>query len=70
MAIDITNLAVVFGETGVGQLTLKAWKDLEETRWAIGNFAIRLRLSIVFRNLVNKICKWAHDGLVSLVFLQ
>ena len=34
LAIDITNLAVVFGETGVGQLTLKAWKDLQETRWA------------------------------------
>ena len=34
VAIDITNLAVVFGETGVGQLTLKAWKDLQQTRWA------------------------------------
>ena len=33
VAIDITNLAVVFGETGVGQLTLKAWNDLQETRW-------------------------------------
>ena len=32
VAIDITNLAVVFGETGVGQLTLKAWEDLQETR--------------------------------------
>ena len=38
MAIDVTNLAVVFGDTGVGQLTLKAWEDLQATRWAIEIF--------------------------------
>jgi hypothetical protein len=31
-------------------------------------FVIRLRDD--FRDLVNKICKWAHDGLVSFVFRQ
>jgi hypothetical protein len=36
------------------------------------NFEIRCGddLPIVFRDLVNKICKWAHDGLVSFVFCQ
>ena len=32
IVVDITNLAVVFGETGGGQLTQKAWEDLQETR--------------------------------------
>ena len=36
VAIDITNLAVVVGETGGGQLSQKAWEDLQATRWAIG----------------------------------
>jgi hypothetical protein len=36
MVVDITHLAEVFGETGGGQLSQKAWEDLQETRWAIG----------------------------------
>ena len=36
IVVDITNLAVVVGETGGGRLSQKAWEDLQETRWAIG----------------------------------
>ena len=32
IVVNITNLAVVFGETGGGQLSQKAWEDLQETR--------------------------------------
>ena len=38
IVVDITNLAVVVGETGGGQLSQKAWEDLRATRWAIGKF--------------------------------
>jgi hypothetical protein len=41
MVVDITHLAEVFDETGGGQLSQKAWEDLQATRWAIGNFVIR-----------------------------
>jgi len=32
IVVDITNLAVVFGETGGGQLSQKAWEDLKATK--------------------------------------
>ena len=72
IVVDITNLAGVVGETGGGRLSQKAWEDLQETRWAIGKkIDLTQRwLLIVFRDLVNESCKWAHDGLVSLVFRQ
>ena len=72
MVVGITDLAVVVSETGRGQLSQKVWKDLQETRWAIGKLCGPMQrcLSIVLRDLVNEICKWAHNGLVSLVFRQ
>ena len=33
--VDITNLAIIFGDTGDGQLSQKTWEDLQATRWAI-----------------------------------
>ena len=69
IVVDITNLAVVVGETGGGHLSQKAWEDLQETRWAIG-YPTQRCLPIVSRDLVNIICKWAHDGLVSLLYSQ
>ena len=70
MVVDITHLAEVFGETGGSRLSQKAWEDLQETRWAIGNLCdlIQRYLPIVFRDLVNEVCEWAHSRLVSLVF--
>ena len=69
MAVDITNLAVVFGDTGGGQLTRKAWEDLQATRCAIRKLCdLTQRLIIVFRDLVNEISEWAYNGLVSIVF--
>ena len=53
IVVDITNLAVVLDETGCGQLSQKAWEDLQMTR-----------------ELVNEICEWAYNGLVSLAFRQ
>ena len=38
--MDITHLAEVFGVTGGGQLSRKAWEDLQETRWALENYMI------------------------------
>ena len=72
IVVDITHLAEVFGETGGGRLSQKAWEDLQETRWAIGKLYSPTQrcLPIVSRDLVNKTCKWAYDGLVSLVFRQ
>ena len=71
IVVDITNLAVVFGETGGGKLSQKLWEDLQATRWVIGKLCDTQRcLPIVFRDLVNDICKWAYDGLVSFVFRQ
>ena len=72
IVVDITHLAEVFGETGGSRLSQKAWEDLQETRWAIGRLCNPTQrcLPIVSRDLVNKTCKWAYDGLVSLVFRQ
>jgi hypothetical protein len=41
--VDITNLAVVFGETGGGQLSQRAWEDLKATRWQLEIFVIQRR---------------------------
>ena len=72
MAVDITNLAVVFGDTGGGQLTRKAWEDLQATRWAIKKLCdlTQTCLPIVFRDLINEISEWAYNGLVSIVFRE
>ena len=53
-------------------MSQKAWEDLQVTRRVIGIFVIRLKrcLSIVSRDLVNKMSKWAHDGLVGFIFCQ
>jgi hypothetical protein len=40
---DITRLAEIFGETGGGRLSQKAWEDLQATRWAAGKLSMCLR---------------------------
>ena len=49
IVVDITNLAVVFDETGGCHLSQRAWEDLQETRWAMEIFVIDAEM---FTNLI------------------